>query len=86
MTEVINNGYVDKEGIKWKKSRCFFCHTHCSMLVGSKDGKIVKMKPNTADFATGMCERIGENGERAIKFHYHPKRINHVLKRVGKAG
>ena len=25
-------------------------------------------------------------GERAIKFHYHPKRINHPMKRVGEKG
>ncbi len=84
--EFIFNGHVDDDGVKWVKSRCFFCHSHCSMLIGSKDGVIVKMKPNAADFSSSMCERIGENGERAIKFHYHPKRINHALKRVGERG
>lgn len=33
-----------------------------------------------------LCNRLGEKGERAIKFHYHPKRINHPLKRVGERG
>lgn len=79
-------GYVDEDGIKWMKSRCFFCHVHCGMLVGTKDGKIVRMKPDELDPLTGMCERIGPNGERAIKNHYHPKRINHALKRVGERG
>ncbi len=84
--EMIPNNYVDEDGIKWTKSRCFFCHSHCSMLIGSKDGKIITMKPNESDYFNGMCERIGETGERAIKHHYHPKRINHVLKRVGERG
>lgn len=80
------NGYVDAEGIKWTKTRCFFCHVHCGMLVGAKDGQIVKMKQWGDDPLQGMCERIGVNGERAIKNHYHPKRINHALKRVGERG
>ena len=84
--EFVPNGYVDEEGIKWVKSRCFFCHMHCGMMVGSKDGTIVEMKPNQADPCQGMCERIGRNGERAIKFHYHPKRVNYALKRVGERG
>ena len=33
-----------------------------------------------------LCNRLGEKGERAIKFHYHPKRINHPMKRVGEKG
>ncbi len=82
--EIMQNGDVD--GIKWVKSRCFFCHVHCGLLVGSKDGTIVQMKPNEADPCQGMCERIGPDGERAIKFHYHPKRVNYALKRVGERG
>ncbi|MFH0728719.1 MAG: molybdopterin-dependent oxidoreductase [Pseudomonadota bacterium] len=79
-------GYVDEDGIKWMKSRCFFCHVHCGMLIGTKDGKIVRMKPDENDPLQGMCERIGPNGERAIKNHYHPKRINYALKRAGERG
>jgi anaerobic selenocysteine-containing dehydrogenase len=84
-TEMITNGYVDEDGVKWVKSRCFFCSLNCAILVGSKDGKIVKMKPNE-DHGTVLCERIGDEGQRAIKFHYHPKRVNHVLKRAGERG
>jgi anaerobic selenocysteine-containing dehydrogenase len=79
------NGFIDEDGVKWVKSRCFFCSINCAILVGSKNGKIVKMYPNE-DHGTLLCERIGEKGERAIKFHYHPKRINHALKRAGDRG
>lgn len=84
--ELTIEGYVDEDGIKWMKSRCFFCHVHCGMMIGTRDGKIVRMKPDELDPLQGMCERIGPNGERAIKNHYHPKRINHALKRVGDRG
>lgn len=83
--ESIRNGYVDEDGIKWVKSRCGFCSINCAILVGVRDGKIVKMQPNE-DHGTLLCERIGENGERAIKFHYHPKRVNYALKRAGERG
>ena len=83
--EPIRNGHVDEDGIQWVKSRCYFCSINCAILVGVKDGKIIKMRPNE-DHMTVLCERIGDNGERAIKFHYHPKRINHVLKRAGERG
>lgn len=78
--------YTDEEGIKWVNSKCFFCHSHCSLVIGSKDNKIVKILPREGDMCAGSCERIGHEGERAIKNHYHPKRINHALKRVGEKG
>lgn len=83
--EYITNNYVDNEGVLWKKTRCFFCSINCAILVGTKNDKIVEMRPNE-DHGTILCERIGDKGERAIKFHYHPKRINHALKRAGERG
>ena len=83
--EGIHNRYVDEEGIEWVKSRCFFCSINCAILVGTRDGKIVGMAPNE-EHGTVLCERIGDYGERAIKFHYHPKRINYALKRAGERG
>lgn len=83
--ERMPNKAIDENGVQWTYSRCFFCHMNCAIRVGQKDGKLVEIRPNEEQ-ETVLCERMGEKGERAIKFHYHPKRINHVLKRVGKRG
>ncbi|MDR1701934.1 MAG: molybdopterin-dependent oxidoreductase, partial [Sporomusaceae bacterium] len=83
--KIPKNNYVDDQGVLWKKSRCFFCHMNCAILIGTKDNIIVAVEPND-DHGTVLCDRIGPHGKRAIKFHYHPKRINRVLKRAGKKG
>ncbi|MEG0324494.1 MAG: molybdopterin-dependent oxidoreductase, partial [Raoultibacter sp.] len=87
MATIPHNKYLDENGIRWTKSRCFFCHMNCGILVGVNDetGVIEEIAPND-QHGTILCERIGEKGEKAIKFHYHPKRINHALKRVGERG
>lgn len=79
------NKYVDENGVQWTYSRCFSCDMNCAVIVGVKDGKIIEIRPNEEQ-GTVLCERMGEKGIKAIKTHYHPKRINHVLKRVGKRG
>ena len=81
----IPNKSIDENGIQWTKMRCFFCNAHCPLYAGTKDGKIVEIKPNE-DLGGILCERMGPKGDKAIRFHYHPKRINHPLKRVGKRG
>jgi anaerobic selenocysteine-containing dehydrogenase len=79
------NKHVDEHGITWTKARCFFCSDHCPIYGGvDKDGKLVKILPLDAQAAA--CSRIGKDGHKAIRFHYHPARINHPLKRVGKKG
>lgn len=83
--EGMPNKGIDENGVQWTKSRCFFCHQNCAIFVGVKDGTIAEIRPNEEQ-GTVLCERMGKKGERAIKFHYHPKRINHALKRVGKRG
>ncbi|HWQ75638.1 MAG TPA: molybdopterin-dependent oxidoreductase [Syntrophomonas sp.] len=84
-TNAIKNKSVDENGVQWTKIRCFFCNAHCPLYVGAKDGKIIELRPNT-DLGGILCERMGPKGDKAIRFHYHPKRINHALKRVGKRG
>jgi anaerobic selenocysteine-containing dehydrogenase len=81
----LHNNYVDENGVLWKKARCFQCHLNCSIFVGSVDGKAVELAPNAAEGVT-LCERIGDKGEKALKFHDHPNRINYAHKRVGERG
>ena len=60
---------------------------NCSIYAGvdTKTGRLVELRGDDAEGSV-LCNRLGEKGERAIKFHYHPKRINHPLKRVGERG
>ncbi len=81
----VKNNYVDEDGILWKKIRCFFCQAHCPLYVGTnQDGIITEIK--ALNQQAEVCERKGEKGEKFIRTHYHPKRINHVMKRVGRKG
>lgn len=84
MNEQFPNKSLDEDGILWTRGRCFFCHGHCQLYGGSIDGKLVKLK--AIDDQAFHCERFGKDGENFLRFHYHPKRINHALKRVGKKG
>ena len=80
------NRTVDEDGVMWVKSRCWGCHCNCGILVGvGKDGIIKDMKPNEEQ-GTVFCDRLGEHGERMIKFHYHKDRVNHALRRKGERG
>lgn len=85
LTDRMPNKHIDENGVQWTYSACHFCHMNCGIIVGVKEGKIVEIRPNEERW-TVLCQRMGEKGERAIKFHYHPKRVNHPLKRVGKRG
>lgn len=79
------NNYTDENGITWKKGRCFFCGVHCVLYGGvDANGKVVEVKG--LDEQAKNCVRRGEKGDKFIRFHYHPKRINHPLKRVGERG
>ena len=83
----VPNNTVDDNGIRWRRTRCHFCHMNCSIYAGvdTKTGRLVELRGDDAEGSV-LCNRLGEKGERAIKFHYHPKRINHPLKRVGERG
>lgn len=52
-------------------------------MAALKDEKIIEIA-NTDGSA--LCNRLGPKGINAIKELYHPKRINHALKRVGPRG
>lgn len=86
MKDVPNN-HVDENGVRWRRTRCFMCHMNCGILVGvdTQTDRVVELRAND-DEGSVVCNRLGERGERAIKFHYHPKRINHPLKRAGERG
>ncbi|MDO5043784.1 MAG: molybdopterin-dependent oxidoreductase [Coriobacteriia bacterium] len=81
------NKYVDEHGVQWTYSRCFYCHLNCGIVIGvdTETDRIVEIKPNWKE-GTVLCDRIGEKGQKAIQMHYHPKRINHAMKRIGKRG
>lgn len=81
------NNYVDENGVRWRYSICHFCHLNCGVIVGAdpETERIVEIKANP-DMDTVLCDRFGPKGDRAIKFHHHPKRINYPLKRVGARG
>ena len=83
----VPNNTVDENGIRWRRTRCFMCHMNCGIWCGvdTKTGRLVEMRPNE-DEGSVICNRLGEKGEKAIKFHYHPKRINHPMKRIGEKG
>lgn len=86
-TEFHPNNWIDDNGVKWKYTRCFFCHMNCGLEVGvdTETGRIVEIKGNQKE-GTVLCDRMGKHGEKAIQFHYHPKRVNHALKRAGEKG
>lgn len=73
------NNTVDENGIRWRRTRCFMCHMNCGVWCGvdTKTGRLVEMRPNEEEGSV-LCNRLGNKGEKAIKFHYHPKRINHL--------
>ena len=83
----VPNNTVDENGIRWRRTRCFMCHMNCGVWCGvdTKTGRLVEMRPNEEEGSV-LCNRLGNKGEKAIKFHYHPKRINHCMKRVGEKG
>ena len=83
----VPNNHVDENGIRWRRTRCHMCHMNCGIFAGvdTATGRLVELRPND-DEGAALCNRLGERGQRAIKFHYHPKRINHPLKRAGERG
>ena len=81
------NKYIDETGVQWTYSRCFYCHMNCGIVIGAdtKTDRVVEIRGNWKE-GTVLCDRMGERGQKAIQMHYHPKRINHALKRAGERG
>jgi thiosulfate reductase / polysulfide reductase chain A len=66
------------------KSACKMCHGGCGALVHVKDGKVLKIQgdPESPLNRGKMCPK----GLASIEHLYHPDRLKHPLRRVGKRG
>jgi len=72
---------IVKDGIV--RTGCGLCLLACGMLVHLKDGKVVKVEGDPQSPQTGsLCIR----GLVAMERLYHPDRLKHPQKRVGKRG
>ncbi|TXT58664.1 MAG: putative dimethyl sulfoxide reductase catalytic subunit A [Promethearchaeota archaeon] len=56
----------------------------CGILAHVKDGKIIKLEP--AEFPNEKDKRICLRGLASLDITYHPDRLKHPLKRIGKRG
>ncbi len=67
-----------------RRSYCGLCHPRCGMLLHIDNGKVVKITgdPDHPITRGALCER----GRLMLDHIYHPDRLNHPLKRVGKRG
>lgn len=57
---------------------CHLCWHNCKVSLTIKDGVLV----NASGGAGAPCDRIAH----APEFHYHPKRLNHPIRRIGARG
>ncbi len=71
-------------GEKIVKTVCSICHCCCGVLAHVKDGEVVKIEgdPDHPNNKGGLCPK----GLSGIELLYHPDRLNHPLKRMGKKG
>ena len=56
---------TDKDGVRWDKAACRYCGTGCSVLVGTKDGKVVASQ--------GDPDAPVNKGLNCIKGYFLPK-------------
>ncbi len=66
------------------KSTCGMCFAACGVLIQVRDGKVVKVKgdPQSPVNHGVLCPK----GRAAPQLLYHPERLKHPLKRIGKKG
>lgn len=66
------------------KSTCGMCFAACGVLIQVRDGKVVKVKGDPQSPVTHgvLCPK----GRAAPQLLYHPDRLKHPLKRIGKKG
>ncbi len=66
------------------KSICRMCHGGCGALIHVKDGKAVKVEgdPSHPVSRGYMCAK----GLASLQLAYHPSRLRHPLRRVGRRG
>ena len=76
MKEVPNNGIV--------KSTCGLCYAMCGILVHLDNGRITKVEgdPESPTNKGALCAK----GLASLEYLYHPDRLKHPLKRVGRQG
>jgi anaerobic selenocysteine-containing dehydrogenase len=67
-----------------RRSYCGLCHPRCGTLLHYENEKVVKVTgdPDHPVTRGAICER----GRLMVDHLYHPDRLNHPLKRVGKKG
>ncbi len=73
------------QGMEWKKTHCGrMDHGGCALLVGVKDGRIVKVKGDPQGYLNRgyVCPK----GIHSYKKLYHPRRLTRPLKRKGQRG
>ena len=71
-------------GTKTVRTICFGCHSRCGVIVEVKDEKLVRVKGDKEHpFSQGY---ICPKGLAAGEIIYHPDRLAHPLRRVGKKG
>lgn len=63
---------------------CQLCSTVCGITGHVKDGRIIKVEGNPHD--PNSRGRLCARGQAALNHQYHPERLLHPLKRVGKRG
>jgi anaerobic selenocysteine-containing dehydrogenase len=87
MTGIPLYAFDDKGGSgrdEVRRSYCGLCHPRCGTLLHLRDGKVFEVSGDPDHPVTRglICER----GLLMPEHLYHPGRINHPLKRVGKRG
>jgi anaerobic selenocysteine-containing dehydrogenase len=66
------------------KTICGICLESCGVLVTVKDGKPVEIKGDPENpFSQGL---LCKKGRASLEYFYHPDRLMHPLRRVGKRG
>ena len=63
---------------------CQLCSTVCGITGFVKDGRIIKIEGNPAD--PNSQGRLCARGQAALNHQYHPERLLHPIRRVGKRG
>lgn len=74
---------------KVTKSVCLWCHSHCGVLVHSRNGRLIKITddpggPQPKLF--GPIVRSCQRARAATEWFYHPDRLGYPLKRAGAKG
>jgi anaerobic selenocysteine-containing dehydrogenase len=66
------------------KSTCGICHIGCGILVYMERGKVLKVEgdPESPLNQGALCPK----GLASVEYLYHPDRLEHPLKRLGKRG